>query len=427
VTRILAVALAFALSGGPAVPSAPPARPSADLESLARLYKEGRYFELRDAVASLPGDASGDVEFFRAAVDQVFNRLETAVPRLQGFLAVAEKGRARPLAKEAWVLLSDAYRRLGRYGDAAGALRSALDRFGPVLDRDERAKLESEAGLWSSLSGVPPQSVEVPEDVTVRMTNRHLPVSVGQRTFFVGYDTGTTVSVLYASMAAELGVPRRGPAMKARTSTGGWVEGHVGVLPEMRLGPVVIRHAVVLILPDEVFPSSPAGADVGLKGLIGAPILEAFGEFTETAAGEFLVPARPARRPAENMCLSGFMPVVEAFHRGARIDMCLDTGASATVLYLPFYRRYRGEINARSRERVTRLGGVGGSRMIRVRILDVFDFQAGGKSLALRKVMIQAHETHPDSRNFHGVLGIDLLSQCSRMTLNFVSMSFILE
>ncbi len=41
--------------------------------------------------------------------------------------------------------------------------------------------------------------------------------------------------------------------------------------------------------------------------------------------------------------------------------------------------------------------------------------------------MIQTHETHPDSRNFHGVLGIDLLSQCSRMTLNFVSMSFILE
>ena len=156
-------------------------------------------------------------------------------------------------------------------------------------------------------------------------------------------------------------------------------------------------------------------------------ILEAFREFTETAAGELLIPARPRSPSPQNMCFSGFMPVVEAFHRGSRLGLCLDTGAATTVLFPPFYRHHRGAIDARAGLRVARVEGVGRSRTVRVRILDEFAFRAGGRDLTLRKVMVQTEASHADSRSFHGILGVDILSQCSRMTLNFVSMSFILE
>lgn len=105
----------------------------------------------------------------------------------------------------------------------------------------------------------------------------------------------------------------------------------------------------------------------------------------------------------------------------------MDTGAAATILFPPFYRRYRGEIDNRSSPREITLGGIGSSRTVPVRRLDEFAFRAGGKGLALRRVMVQTRETLPDTRFFHGTLGVDLLAQCSRMTLNFVSMSFILE
>lgn len=422
--RIAAAALIFALAG--ALPAAS-AEPVTDLQRLARLYEDSRYFELRDALAPLRDDPTPDLEFFRGTIDQVFNRLELAVYRLRRFLAAAEKGPLRMLTKEAGVLLSDAYRRLGRYREAAAALRGVLGRFGPVLDEEERANLEKQAGLLASLAGVPRQSVEIPADTVIRMTDRQFPVRVGPRTFFAGYDTGASLSVLYESMARELGIPLYGPAIKVQTGTGRWVEGRTGVLPEMRLGPIVFRHVVVLVLPDRFFRSSKARSRVDRRGLLGAPVLEALREFTETAAGEFLVPARPRPRPVENMCFSGLMPVVEAVHRGAPIRLCLDTGAAATVLYLPFYRRHRGEINARARERDITVGGIGDSRTVTVRVLDEFDFRAGGRDLAMRKVMVQTEATHADTRYFHGTLGNDLLSQCSRMTLNFVSMSFILE
>ena len=422
--RLFGAALTIALSANPFISPVPQ---TTDIRHVARLYESSRYFELRDALVALKDDPSVDVEFFRGAVDQVFNRLDAAVPRLRGFLAATERGPTRMLAKEAWVLLADAFRRLGRYREAADAFRSVLDRFGPVLDDDERANYENQARSWSSLAGIPPQSVEFTADTAIRMTNRHFPVLVGRRTFFVGYDTGANLSVLYKSIADELGIAIYGPGMQIQTGTGRRIEGRMGFVPELRLGSLVVRNAVFLVLPDEFFRSAKARFGVDRRGLLGVPILEGFRELTETAAGELLVPARPRPRSPENMCFSGFMPVVEVFHRGSRLALCLDTGATATALFPPFYRRYAGEINPRTRLRESTVRGVGRSRTVPVRVLDEFAFRAGGRDLALPKVMVQIRETHADSRYFHGTLGADILSHCSRMTLNFVSMTFILE
>lgn len=406
-----------------------PARrqPGDAVQRLARLYEDRRFFELRDALASLEDDRSIDLEFFRGAVDEIFNRLDPAIVRLRGYLEAVKNGPPRTLMKEAWVNLADAFRRLGRYREAAEAYRSLLRSFGPVLDEDERANYGSQAGLWSALAGVPPQRVDIAADTVIRMTNRHFPVTVSRRTFFVEYDTGSNLSVLYKSIADELGIAIYGPAIKIQSGTGRSIDGRTGVVPEMRLGSLVIRNAVFLVLPDELFPSDEARFGVHRRGLLGAPVLEGFREFTETSAGELLVPVRPGPRSPENMCFYGFMPVVEVLHRGSRLCLCLDTGATATSLFPPFHRRYRGEINARTRLRESSIGGVGGSRTVPVRVLDEFAFQTGGKDFALRKVIVQTQETHSDTRYFPGTLGVDILPLCSRMTLNFVSMSFILE
>jgi len=426
VKKILAAALAVVL--GAAAAALPARQKAADpLEHLARLYEDSRYFELRDALALIKDNHSIDTEFFQGAVDQVFNRLDSAVSRLRSYLRATEKSPTRMLSKEAWVLLADAFRRLGRYREAAEARREILDRFGPILDDEERANCENQVELWSALAGIPPLKVEIEKDTTIRMTKRHFPVRVGNRIFFVGHDTGSNLSILYKSVADELSIAIYGPAIKIQTGTGKWIDGRTGVVPEMKLDSIVVRNVVFLVLPDEFFPSAKARFGVDRRGLLGAPVLEAFKEIIETKDGNLIIPARPRPRPVENMCFSGFMPVVEVRHRGARLSLCLDTGSSATFLYPPFFRRYKGEIRARSRLRESTMGGVGSSRIVAVHVLDEFAFRAGGKDVSLRKVMVQTQETHTDSRYFYGTLGIDILSQCARMTFNFESMSFILE
>ena len=422
--KILLAALAVSVAASAALGRAKAVDP---LARLTRLYESGRYFELRDAVALLGEEPAIEMEFFRGAVDEIFNRLDPAVIRLRRFLSLSETGPASMMNKEAWVLLADAFRRLGRYRQAAEARREILVRYGAIFDKEERANFENQIALWSALAGVPPQTVEGGIDTTISMTDRRFPVHAGGRTFFVGYDTGSNLSVLYRSIAEELDVPTLGPATKIQTSTGKWIEGQVGVVPEMKLGPIVIRNAVFFILPDEFFASSPDRFGVGQLGLLGAPVLEALKEITETRDGKLIIPALPRPRTGENMCFCGFMPLVEVRHRGARLSLCLDTGSPTTRLYPPFLRRYAGEIKSRSRLRPSLLGGVGNSRKVPVHILDWFLIRTGGMELSLRRIVVQTKVTHTGSRYFDGTLGLDVLDHCSRMTFNFESMSFILE
>lgn len=402
-------------------------RPKAPLGRLARLYEESRFFELRDALASMGPGGPADLEFFRAAVDQVFDRLDPAVAGLETFIRSNRNAPPRMLTKEAWVLLADAYRRLGRYRQAAEAYRQAFARFGGLLDAEERAGLESQFALWAALAGAPPQTVEVAGDTRVRMKARCFPVRIGGRAVLFGYDTGSNVSILYKSVADAMGLAVHGPPVEAQTGTGLAVRGRMAILPELGWGSVRVANVLVMVLPDELFPPEAGRSDGERKGLLGMPVLAGLKEVTETREGDLIVPARPQPRSLGNMCFSGFMPVVEAVHRGARLLLCLDTGATATSLFPPYYRRFRGELNSRARLRESTVGGVGDRRSVDVRILDEFDFRAGGRTFALRRVLVQTEATHSDSLRFHGAIGTDLLAHCSRMTLDFVSMSFAVE
>jgi len=426
VAATLAASLAVALA---AVPAAFAARSGGRnvLDELALLYRDGRYFELRDAVARMDGDTSPALDFFRGAVDMAFNRLDPALAHLLRYLDGASLNTAMPLARAARLLLADAYRRAGRYGQSAEILRTLLGRYGATLEVEERTALENQLLIWSALAGVPPQTVEVLGDSVIRMDDRHLPVAVMGRTLSLAYDTGSSLSILFRSAADELGLALLGPAIRVQSATGRWVEARAAVVPEMRLGEAVVRNAVFLVFPDGFFPPRWFREEVGRQGLIGAPVLAALKEFTETRDGLFLIPASPRPLPVQNMCFFGFTPVVEVVHRWAPLPFVLDTGSASTFLHPPFFNRYRGEIKGRSTVKKTVIGGVGDARLVRTRVLDEFDFKAGGMSMALKRVLVHEQVTNSCSKLFFGTLGLDLLAQCARMTFNFESMSFVLE
>lgn len=395
---------------------------------LERLYKDHRYFELRDAVQSTKDGPLPELEFYKGAVDDVFNRPESAVAQLRKYLEAGQSaGGDRPLAKEAWVLLADAHVRLGQYRKAAEAQRVILERFGTGLDAGEKTNHESQSILWSALADVPPQTVEVPGALDIAMENRHFPVRIGDRVFYFAYDTGASLSVLYQSAVDELGFALLAQGAKIQSGTGKWVDSRLTVVPELRLGQAVIRNAAFLVLPDDFFRVWQVRPGIVRQGLIGAPILTALKEITETGDGHLIVPVSPRPRPVENMCFYGTKPITEVVHRGGRLQFFVDTGSQRTFLYPPFFRRFQKEIELRSKPVPVKMGGVGSERTVVMHILDEFAFQAGGRDLAINKVNVHTEVTHSITNIFDGTLGRDVLTQCSRMTLNFKSMSFVLE
>lgn len=426
---LLALISVAAIASFAANPAPPAARTGAKnpVDDLARLYRDGRYFELRDAVARMDDDPSPALDFYRGAVDISFNRLEPAIAHLRGYLGIASGNSAAPLARAARLLLADAYCRAGQYRSSAETVRIILDRYGATLKAQEKKTLANQMVLWSALAGVPPQTVEVLGNSVIRMNNRRVPVAVMGRTVFLGYDTGSSFSILVRSAADELGLTPVGPDVLVQSATGRMVEARAAVASEIRLGETVIRNAVFLVFPDDFFPPRRFGDEDGRHGLLGAPVLSALREFTETADGRLLIPASPRPRTVQNMCFSGFTPIVEVIHRQVALPFVLDTGSAQTFLHPPFFRRYRGEIKGRSKGRASVLAGVGDTKLVQARVLDELDTTVGGMGLAFKRVLVHEQVTNSFTRLFFGTLGRDVLMQCERMTLNFDSMSFVLE
>ena len=73
------------------------------------------------------------------------------------------------------------------------------------------------------------------------------------------------------------------------------------------------------------------------------------------------------------------------------------------------------------------MNGAGDARTVMMHVMDEFAFQASGRDIVLRKIEVHTEVTHSYSAIFHGKIGLDVLKQCSQMTFNFESMSFILE
>jgi len=400
-------------------------RPYSHLE---RLYKDHRYFELRDAVESMGDLTAPEMEFFRGAVDEVFNRLDSAVVHLQNYLqGGAAAGIDLPLVQEAYTLLRDAYGRAGQYRKTAEIRRLVLERYGTGLDTGKKSNRVSQSVIWSALSDVPLQTVEVLGDSDIAMENRDFPVRIMDRIFYFAHDTGACLSVLCQSAAEELGLALLGQGIRIQSSTGKLVDARLAVVPEIRLGEAVIRNAVFLVLADASFHLQKVRGGVERSGLIGAPVLAALKEITETRDGRLIIPASPQPRPVQNMCFFGTKPIIEVIHRGERLLFFVDTGASTTHLYPAFFRLYRGEIQSRTKPVPVSMFGVGDERTVSMHILDEFAFQAGGRDLALRKVMVHTQVTHSITNIFHGRIGMDVLAHFSRMTFNFESMSFVLE
>jgi hypothetical protein len=100
----------------------------------------------------MPELSSPEMEFYRGAVDDFFNRLDSAVAHLWNYLeGGAASGFDLPLAQEAYTLLRDAYGRAGQYRKTAEIRRLVLERYRTGVDAGKETNRSSQSAIWSAL------------------------------------------------------------------------------------------------------------------------------------------------------------------------------------------------------------------------------------------------------------------------------------
>ncbi|HEY7387679.1 MAG TPA: pepsin/retropepsin-like aspartic protease family protein [Bryobacteraceae bacterium] len=377
---------------------------AADLDQLLDSH---RFFELRRQLAQ-PGSESAETLFYRGVLECRFGHEDSGIAKLQEVLATNP---SQAVARRSHEEMAEAFKRMGRYRESAEQLAGAL-RLTPK-DDPEYAGNENDRLLMDSLSDVAPGTVEFGDAVTVRAIRNPLgswnvPVTVNHVQGQWIFDTGANWSTVTESEARRMGL--------SVVETKAYVTGSTGAKNRMRLAfaqnlefsGAHIHNVVLLVLADASLNIAPLH-HYQITGILGIPVLRSLGSVGISKEG--MVRMREGQNHAQgapNFFFDGEDPVAEISHDGHLLQMFVDTGANATVLYPSFRNAMTGEETQKLHTKRERRAGAGGSIQRRAQQIPALRLDFLDKPVDLKKVSIEP-EAPPNSHD-DGVIGMDALS-----------------
>ena len=366
-----------------------------------------------------------------AFLDNAFNRLESSQQQIDRLLGkwdgtkVGERSLPDSLVMELYAIQEGNAVKMYDYAKARDAALVQWERFGHLMDVPEKENAENNLKLWSALAAVPPQRVLIDGHTVLDLKKDmagldNITVSAGGDTLGFVFDTGANLSTTCRSVAESMGMDMIPVQILVRSITGVKVPTRLAVCREMHVGHVRVENVVFLVLPDEELTFPHAGYKI--QGIIGYPVIEAFGEIHITREGRIVIPAeQTAFSGPSNMAMNGLTPMICLDGK----PFTFDTGADNTMLYAAYYMEHRDRIERDHTPEKIKFGGAGGLIELDGYVIDT-SFEISGKKVELTKVHL-VRDKIKESETVYGNIGQDLIGQFDKMVLNFERMFILLE
>lgn len=393
---------------------------------LGQLYSDQRFFELRELLESVT-ENSPEVLYYRGMIANAFNQSAESENALIAFLDAAGDRVSASVRSDVLLALADDYARQFNYARAAEFRERALPLLDKSISRSELAAFKSTIALWTAMSSAPPQTVDIPADAEIALTEGgEIPVTINGREIPLLPDTGSALSMIDSADAERLGLDVLDITVEVGTATGKIVKAKPCLVPELRFGGVIVRNALFLVVPEEMLYFHEPGSQ--RQGLMAFPILAGLREFTFTRQGRFIVTAHPSLEGPPNVFLSSTQTVIEAYYEGRRLLFFFDTGGFSTELFPSFFKAFEPEILRRGLYAPATIEGVGTRAKTPVYFMSGMSFQVAGEEVRFeRPVPVLTRTTGETSDIFDGSFGFDLMTGHQELTLNYEAMRFSLR
>jgi predicted aspartyl protease len=380
-------------------------------------------FAMANLLAAHPRDAATR-EYLAGAVAS--SRLQTAPALAHLRAAWSTPGVSGAVAWHALQLAGGVLLRAGRYREAGDLMDRAISEHAAELPPDARSTIEQTRGAAMALRNEPPQTATARGSATLPLMRSKIglylaPVEIEGKTRGAVLDTGTSISVLSATAAKELGVHMLTQQASIVSATQAAVQTSMAVADTVRVGSVTLHNVVFLVASDETL--APIGPDTRIDVILGFPVLEALNRLTFRTTD----PAKPdsprevviggsVRPQVSNLRFDVFDFYVDVRIGGEPQVLFFDSGATRTG----FERRYAAEHPEKlaGLERSTvRVAGAGGVETRQTAIIPATTVVVGNQNVAITGMLIELDGSGADSR--YGSLGNDVLWAQGGFTLDF--------
>ena len=241
------------------------------------------------------------------------------------------------------------------------------------------------------------------------------------------FDTGCShANFISRKLAERLGVEIVADSIVVHGVGSGYAQ--LGVLPEMRIGDVVIKNPTFLVA-EHIVPEH-VKVDGMCDAVLGTHIIRKLGEVRyERNAGRFVLPAKSGEVVSRNIiCDNGsFYLLCQGY--GERVLLHFDTGNTKSQLTSRYYNRFKEHVEAEGGEvERSRSGGFGGVTWCDVRVMPKVEFLVAGKTLRLKDVAVNMPTEYEDGtpfvESFDGSAGVDLLTAAESVVFDLNRMYF---
>jgi len=389
------------------------------------LIEKSNYFAARELLDLQKQNLSSRHELLIGAIlDNAFNLNRRSQEKVDRLL---DKSRLLPdtLLSAIYAICEDNAVKLYQYREAARVDSVRLHDFGHILTETQKKDITNNMTLWTALSHVPPQKIVIRGETFLELQKDmagldNITVSAGGDTLGFIFDTGANLSTICLSVAENMGMEIIPAEIQVGSITGEKVTAQLAVCHQMSIGRVLVENVVFLVLPDDQLSFPQIGYKI--YGILGYPVLEAFGEIQITRNGNMIIPKEYSSFSGpSNMAMDGMTPLI-----------CLegdpytfDTGADHTMLYAAYYQDNREIIEESCTPEKVTFGGAGGIREFDGFVIDK-TFDILGKEIVVKGIHLLKDKIK-ESETVYGNIGQDVMGQFQKMILNFDKMFILFE
>ena len=388
-------------------------------EDVYQLIDQNNFFKAKDVYSTTKNSISPiHQKFIEAFLDNAFGRLTESnekMTELQNQFSQFSDS----LQVALYAIKADNFVKLFEYKEAKTATEFILENYENILSKEEVDDYRNNLVIWTAIENQPKQQITIngSKKLTIKedkFGGKNLTVAIDNDSLDFLFDTGANFSVIVRSVAEKY----RMNMIPVSIEVGGTkkIFAQIVVCPEFYLGHIKIQNAVFLVVKDKDLSLSIPFFKYKILGIIGYPIMAALKEVQITKDGYFIIPEKETVFASSNMAMCGLLPIISIEGN----PYIFDTGAAETTFFKPYYLANRDEIEKRYKIKTIRYAGAGGIVKEKGYEIDAklnfFD-----REIILNKVQLSKAE-FPYIKHLWGAIGVDVIGQFEKMTLNFNQM-----
>jgi predicted aspartyl protease len=378
--------------------------------SLKSLHHTGQLFELREAV-----NKGGASTLYQGVVACAFNDLHQCEKELGAVIKSVPRSEE---TREASSTLASVYFRSGRY-------REALLQVDAMLAINPDDPVKGARPLVAALGELPNQVVlkRHPSRVLLQPWGEDLaiPVTINGRQATYAFDTGSFTVAVSFSEAKRLGLTIHDTDVSPNVNG---VSVRVALADQFTVGNFRFEHVAFVVFPDDQEPFSDM--PTGERGIIGLPILLALQNFGWGSDGvfEFGFPGSKNVSHA-NISFDGQYALAQVEFKNSKLTFALDTGGETTSLNPRFAETFREIVKELGKKDSKTVNVIGSNTQVDSIALPEVQLRIAGFPSVLRPAHILL--SSPGGACHYGTLGMDLMKQSKRTTIDFRSMTLTMR